>query len=171
MLPIRIVSVALISAVSFVMLVSSLCAYAIHAALAAIGAPYLQLVAFIVVIAATVQLVEMLIRKLSPALFRALGIYLPLITTNCAVLAAATEVAKPGFFKMAIEYNYSFGEGLIYTLGVAAGYGFALLSFTALRERLDIAPVPSALKGNAMSFIAAGLLSLAYVGLAGWFGL
>jgi electron transport complex protein RnfA len=113
----------------------------------------------------------MYLRKASPVLYRAMGIYLPLITTNCAVLAAATEVAKPGFFKMAIAYNYTFGEGLVYTLGVAAGYGFALLSFTALRERLDIAPVPGALKGNAMSFITAGLLSLAYVGLAGWFGL
>lgn len=132
---------------------------------------FLYIPAFILIIAALVQFVEMYLRKASPVLYRAMGIYLPLITTNCAVLAAATEVAKPGFFKMAIAYNYTFGEGLVYTLGVAAGYGFALLSFTALRERLDIAPVPDALKGNAMSFITAGLLSLAYVGLAGWFGL
>ncbi|MRS11570.1 MAG: electron transport complex subunit RsxA [Actinobacteria bacterium] len=132
---------------------------------------FLYIPAFILIIAALVQFVEMYLRKYSPMLYRAMGIYLPLITTNCAVLAAATEVAKPGFFKMAIEYNYTFGEGLVYTLGVAAGYGFALLCFAAMRERLDIAPVPESLKGNPMSFITAGLLSLAYVGLAGWFGL
>jgi electron transport complex protein RnfA len=132
---------------------------------------FLYIPAFILIIASLVQFVEMYLRKASPVLYRAMGIYLPLITTNCAVLAAATEVAKPGFFKMAMEYHYTFGEGLVYTFGVAVGYGFALLTFTALRERLDIAPVPAALKGNAMTFITAGLLSLAYVGLAGWFGL
>ncbi|MGB4593124.1 MAG: Rnf-Nqr domain containing protein [Coriobacteriia bacterium] len=132
---------------------------------------FLYIPAFILIIAALVQFVEMYLRKYSPVLYRAMGIYLPLITTNCAVLAAATEVAKPGFFKMNMTYGYSLGEGLIYTFGVAVGYGFALIAFTAMRERLDIAPVPKALKGNPMSFIAAGVLSLAYVGLAGWFGL
>lgn len=160
-------------AVIFVMTMASTATWVVwNALLEPLGVgEFLYIPAFILIIAALVQFVEMYLRKASPVLYRAMGIYLPLITTNCAVLAAATEVAKPGFFKMAIAYNYTFGEGLVYTLGVAAGYGFALLSFTALRERLDIAPVPDALKGNAMSFITAGLLSLAYVGLAGWFGL
>ena len=89
---------------------------------------FLYIPAFILVIAALVQFVEMYLRKYSPALYRAMGIYLPLITTNCAVLAAATEAVKPGFFKMNMPYNFAFGEELIYTLGVACGYGFALLS-------------------------------------------
>ncbi len=113
----------------------------------------------------------MYLRKYSPGLYRAMGIYLPLITTNCAVLAAATESVKPGFFKMNMPYNFSFWQAVIYTLGVAVGYGFALLCFTALRERLDVAPVPRALKGAPMSFIAAGLLSLGYIGLGSLFGL
>ena len=160
-------------AVIFVMVMASSATWVVWTALLeplGVG-EFLYIPAFILIIAALVQFVEMYLRKFSPVLYRAMGIYLPLITTNCAVLAAATEVAKPGFFKMNMAYGYGFGEGLVYTLGVAVGYGFALIAFTALRERLDIAPVPRVLRGNPMSFIAAGLLSLAYVGFAGWFGL
>jgi electron transport complex protein RnfA len=132
---------------------------------------FLYIPAFILVIAALVQFVEMYLRKYSPALYRAMGIYLPLITTNCAVLAAATESVKPGFFKMNMPYNFGFGEAVIYTIGVAVGYGFALVSFTALRERLELAKVPESLKGHPMSFIMAGLLSLGYIGLGSLFGL
>lgn len=132
---------------------------------------FLYIPAFILVIAGLVQFVEMYLRKYSPALYRAMGIYLPLITTNCAVLAAATEAVKPGFFKMNMAYGFGFGEAVVYTIGVACGYGFALLAFTALRERLDIAPVPEWLKGAPMSFIAAGLLSIGYIGLGSLFGL
>jgi electron transport complex protein RnfA len=134
---------------------------------------FLYIPAFILIIASLVQFVEMYMRKVSPVLYRAMGIYLPLITTNCAVLATATEAAKPGFFKMNLDLGASLGlgEALVYTLGVSVGFGFALLTFAALRERLDIAPVPRVMKGNPMAFITAGLLSLAYVGIAGWFGL
>lgn len=132
---------------------------------------FLYIPAFILVIASLVQFVEMYLRKYVPGLYRAMGIYLPLITTNCAVLAAATESVKPGFFKMNMAFNFGFGEAVIYTVGVAAGFGFALMSFTALRERLDVAPVPRALRGAPMSFIAAGLLSLGYIGLGSLFGL
>ncbi|MDP2234648.1 MAG: Rnf-Nqr domain containing protein [Actinomycetota bacterium] len=132
---------------------------------------FLYIPAFILVIAALVQFVEMYLRKASPGLYRALGIYLPLITTNCAVLAAATEATKPGFFKMNLVYNFGFGEAIIYTLGVALGFGFALITFAALRERLDVAPVPKSMQGAPMAFITAGLLSLGYVGLSGLFGL
>ncbi|MCL4078956.1 electron transport complex subunit RsxA [Coriobacteriia bacterium Es71-Z0120] len=134
---------------------------------------FLYIPAFILIIAALVQFVEMYLRKASPVLYRAMGIYLPLITTNCAVLATATESAKPGFFKMNIDLGASLGlgEALVYTLGVSIGFGFALLTFAALRERLEAAPVPDALKGSPIAFITAGLLSFAYVGLAGWFGL
>lgn len=132
---------------------------------------FLYIPAFILVIAALVQFVEMYLRKASPGLYRSMGIYLPLITTNCAVLATATEAVKPGFFKMNVAYGFGFGESLVYALGVAAGFALALLSFAALRERLETAPIPEAFKGNPIAFISAGLLSMAYIGLGGLFGL
>lgn len=132
---------------------------------------FLYIPAFILVIAALVQFVEMYLRKASPALYRSLGIFLPLITTNCAVLATATESVRPGYFKMGIDYGFGFGESLVYTLGVALGFGIALLTFAALRERLELAPVPAIMKGAPMAFVTAGLLSFGYLGLAGLFGL
>ncbi|MBN2247851.1 MAG: electron transport complex subunit RsxA [Coriobacteriia bacterium] len=134
---------------------------------------FLYIPAFILIIASLVQFVEMYLRKASPVLYRAMGIYLPLITTNCAVLATATEAAKPGFFKMNIALGASLGlgEALVYTLGVSVGFGFALITFAALRERLELAPVSRLMKGTPIAFITAGLLSLAYVGMSGWFGL
>ncbi len=134
---------------------------------------FLYIPAFILIIASLVQFVEMYLRKASPVLYRAMGIYLPLITTNCAVLATATEAAKPGFFKMNLDLgaSLSLGQGLIYTLGVSVGFGFALITFAALRERLELAPVPRLMQGTPIAFITAGLLSLAYVGMSGWFGL
>ncbi len=132
---------------------------------------FLYIPAFILVIAALVQFVEMYLRRHSQPLYRSLGIYLPLITTNCAVLAAATEAVKPGFFKMNVEYGYGFAESIVYSVGIAVGFGFALITFAALRDRLDVAPVPEVLRGTPMAFITAGLLSLGYVGMAGLFGL
>lgn len=162
-------------AVVFVMMMSSSATWIIwEFVLAPLGVgEFLYIPAFILIIASLVQFVEMYLRKSSPVLYRSMGIYLPLITTNCAVLATATEAAKPGFFKMniALGASLSLGEALIYTLGVSVGFGFALLTFAALRERLEIAPVSKFLKGSPIAFMTAGLLSLAYVGLAGWFGL
>jgi Na+-translocating ferredoxin:NAD+ oxidoreductase subunit A len=132
---------------------------------------FLYIPSFILVIAALVQFVEMYMRKAIPALHRSLGIFLPLITTNCAVLATAVESVRPGFFKMGIEYGFGFGEALVYTIGVALGFGIALISFAALRERLEVAPVPEIMRGTPMAFITAGLLSFGYVGLGGLFGL
>ncbi|MBP9035409.1 MAG: electron transport complex subunit RsxA, partial [Pseudomonadales bacterium] len=134
------------AAVSFVMLVSSLCAYAIHAALAAIGAPYLELVSFIVVIAAAVQLVEMVIRKYSPALFRALGIYLPLITTNCAILALALFQTSKG---------YGLLQCLVYALGAGAGFTLALVLMAGIREKLELAELPDLATGTAITLFVA----------------
>jgi electron transport complex protein RnfA len=132
---------------------------------------FLYIPAFILVIASLVQFVEMYLRKYVPSLYRSMGIYLPLITTNCAVFATATEAVKPGFFTMNLPYTFGFGEAIVYTLGVSAGFALALLSFAALQERLELAPVPRVFKGNPIAFITAGLLSLGYIGLAGWFGL
>ena len=146
------------AAVCFVMLVSSLCAWAIHAALAAIDALYLQLIAFIVVIAATVQLVEMLIRRFSPVLFRALGIYLPLITTNCAILAVALFQTARG---------YGLLQCLVYALGAGAGFTLALVLMAGIREKLELAELPDLAAGTAIGLFIAGILSLAFMGFAG----
>jgi Na+-translocating ferredoxin:NAD+ oxidoreductase subunit A len=132
---------------------------------------FLYIPIFIIVIAGLVQFEEMFIRKTSPALYMAMGIYLPLITTNCAVLAAATESVKPGFLKLNVAYHFSLFEAVIYTIGVAAGYTVAIIIFAAIRERIDIAPVPKPLKGYPLAFITAALMSMAFMGFANLFGI
>jgi len=145
-------------AVTFVMLISSMSAYGIHALLVAINAPFLQLISYIVVIASTVQLVEMFIKKMSPALFRALGIFLPLITTNCAILGLALFQTSKG---------YGFTQSIVYALGAGIGFTLALVLMAGLREQLDLADVPNVAKGTALTLLVAGILSLAFMGFAG----
>ncbi len=169
-------SVGMSLAVTFVMTLASAATWVFwNAILSPLGVgEFLYIPAFILVIASLVQFVEMFLRKNSPGLYRAMGLFLPLITTNCAVLATATESVKPGFFKMgelASVYSFGFGEAIVYTLGISAGFALALLSFSALRERLEVAPIPRLFKGNPIAFITAGLLSMAYIGLGGLFGL
>jgi len=145
-------------AVTFVMLVSSSCAYGIHQLLTAIDAPYLKLISFIAVIASTVQLVEMFIKKVSPTLFRALGIFLPLITTNCAILGLALFQTNKG---------YNFLQCIVYALGAGIGFTLALVLMAGLREKLELATVPDVVRGTALTLMLAGLLSLAFMGFAG----
>ena len=143
----------------FVMLITSICAWALNAYVLPY-APYLKLISFIVVIASTVQFIEMVIRKLSPVLFRALGIFLPLITTNCAILfLALTQTSK----------NYSLVQGVFYALGAGGGFIVALVLMAGVREEVGMATVPSIVKGTALTMIIAGLLSLAFMGFAGLF--
>jgi len=124
-------------------------------------APYLRLISFIVVIASTVQFVEMVIKKLSPALFKALGIFLPLITTNCAILGLALFQTNKG---------YDLVEGLVYALGAGVGLTLALVIMAGLREEAETAgSVPAMVRGTAMSFFIAGILSMAFMGFAGLF--
>ncbi len=160
-------------AVLFVMtLATSVTWFAYNLLLVPLGVEeFLYIPAFILVIAALVQFVEMYLRKKSPGLYRSMGIYLPLITTNCAVLAAATEAVKPGFFKMNMEYGFGLAESVVYSIGVALGFGIALMSFSAIRERLESAPCPEWFRGTPLAFMTAGLLSLGYVGLGSLFGL
>jgi electron transport complex protein RnfA len=143
----------------FVMVVTSICAWALNNFVLPY-APYLRLIAFIVVIASTVQFVEMAIKKLSPALFRALGIFLPLITTNCAILGLALFQTNRG---------YGFIEGLVFALGAGAGLTLALVLMAGVREENELAQLPEVVKGAAMSFLIAGILSLAFMGFAGLF--
>lgn len=146
------------AAVTFVMLITSACAFGINALLAYLQMEYLRLICFIAVIASAVQLVEMVMKKFSPALFRALGIYLPLITTNCAILGLALfQTAK----------HYDFLQGVVYALGAGAGFSLALVIMAGLREQLDLAEVPDVARGAALSLIIAGILSLAFMGFAG----
>jgi electron transport complex protein RnfA len=143
----------------FVMLVTALCTWFLNRYIL-IYAPYLRLISFIVVIASTVQFIEMLIRKLSPALFRALGIFLPLITTNCAILGLALFTTNKG---------YGLVEGLVYALGAGLGFTLALVLMAGLREESELAPVPNLIRGTAMNLIIAGILSMAFMGFAGLF--
>jgi electron transport complex protein RnfA len=145
-------------ATTFVMLVASLCAYGLNLLLGYFHLEFLRLISYIVVIASSVQLVEMVLKKYSPALFRALGIYLPLITTNCAVLGVA-------LFQTAREYNFS--QSLVFSLGGGAGFTLALVLMASLRERLQLANVPALVQGTAISLILAGILSLSFMGFAG----
>lgn len=145
-------------ATAFVMLVSSVCAYFINEILVAFNIEYLRLISYIAVIASAVQLVEMTLKKLSPALFRALGIFLPLITTNCAILGLA-------LFQTFKEYNFM--QSLAYALGAGAGFILAIVLMAGLRERLDLAKLPSVTQGAALSLILGGILSLAFMGFAG----
>jgi electron transport complex protein RnfA len=145
-------------AVIFVMLVSSTCAYGINLLLVAIDAPYLKLISFIAVIASTVQLVEMFIKKVSPGLFRALGIFLPLITTNCAILGLALFQTNKG---------YGFAQCIVYALGAGTGFTLALVLLAGLREKLELATVPDVARGTALALVLAGILSVAFMGFAG----
>jgi Na+-translocating ferredoxin:NAD+ oxidoreductase subunit A len=142
----------------FVMLVSLDVGLCHQLAAGELDLMFLRLICYIAVIASAVQLVEMFIKKYSPALFRSLGIFLPLITTNCAILGLA-------LFQTAKEYD--FVQSLVYAAGAGAGFTLALMLMAGLREKLELADVPSVSQGAAMSLMLAGLLSLAFMGFAG----
>jgi electron transport complex protein RnfA len=146
-------------ATMFVMLVSSVCAYGINLVLTHFGIEFLRLISYIAVIASAVQLVEMSMKKFSPGLFRSLGIFLPLITTNCAILGLA-------LFQTNKEYDFL--QSLVYAIGAGAGFTLAIaLMAGLLREKLELANVPSVSQGAAMSLMLGGLLSLSFMGFAG----
>jgi len=145
-------------AVTFVMLIASICAYGIHQILIIINAPYLQLISYIVVIASSVQLVEMFMKKFSPTMFRAFGIYLPLMTTNCAILGVAL---------FQTSRSYDFIQCLSFALGAGAGFTLVLLMMSGIRERLELSDVSSVVQGAAVTLIIAGILSMAFMGFAG----
>jgi len=143
----------------FVLLITSLAAWFLNN-FVLVHAPYLRLISFIVVIASTVQFVEMTIKKLSPTLFRALGIFLPLITTNCAILGLALFQTSRG---------YGLVQGLVYALGAGVGLTLALVIMAGLREEAELQGPPALVRGTALSFFIAGILSLAFMGFAGLF--
>ncbi|HEX9728028.1 MAG TPA: Rnf-Nqr domain containing protein [Gemmatimonadales bacterium] len=141
----------------FVMTMTSLAASFLNAFVLPY-APYLRLISFIVVIASLVQIVEMAVKKLSPVLFRQLGIFLPLITTNCAILGLAIFQTNRG---------YGFMEGLFFAVGGGLGLTLALVLMASIRERMELAEVPDIARGMGLVLIIAGALSLAFMGFAG----
>ena len=146
-------------ATTFVLTLSSVCAYLVNGyILAPLGLEYLRTIAFILVIAAVVQFTEMVVHKTSPLLYQVLGIFLPLITTNCAVLGVAL---------LNVQDNNGFLESAVYGFGAAAGFSLVLVLFAQLRERLAAADVPTAFKGAPIALITAGLMSLAFMGFSG----
>ncbi|MFP4080421.1 MAG: electron transport complex protein RnfA [Ectothiorhodospira sp.] len=145
-------------ATAFVMLISATAAWGLNALLTAFDLEFLRLIAYIAVIASAVQLVEMTIKRFSPPLYKALGIFLPLITTNCAILGVAL---------FQTNYEYDFLQSVVYSLGAGAGFILAIVLMAGLRERLELAGVPSIARGAAMSLMLAGILSLAFMGFAG----
>jgi H+/Na+-translocating ferredoxin:NAD+ oxidoreductase subunit A len=146
-------------AVTFVMTVAAVVTWFIqYLILIPFNIEYLQTIAFILVIASLVQLVEMVIQKVSPVLYQSLGIFLPLITTNCAVLGLAV---------LNIQKGYSFLESIVFAIGAALGFTLAMVLFAGLRERIDLCPVPKSFRGTAIALVTAGLLSLAFMGFAG----
>ena len=147
------------AAVAFVMTLATIVTYLIQkSVLDPFGLQYLQTIAFILVIAALVQMVEIVMKKVSPALYQALGIFLPLITTNCAVLGVAILV---------IQKDFTLFESVVYAFSTAIGFGLALTVFAGLREQLELANVPKGMQGVAITMITAGLLSLAFMGFSG----
>ncbi len=143
----------------FVMVITSVMAWVLNTYILA-AVPYLRLISFIIVIASTVQLVEMAIKKLSPALFKALGVFLPLITTHCAILGLA-------LFQTSKEYNLI--EGVVYALGGGGGMTIALVLMAGIREETRLLEIPKHLEGTIFNLIIAGILSMAFMGFAGLF--
>ena len=147
------------AAVTFVLAIASIAAYLIqYHILVPLHIEYMQTIVFILVIAALVQMVEIILKKVSPALYQALGIFLPLITTNCAVLGVAI---------LLVQKEYNLGEAVVYAVAVAVGFTLALVLFAGLRERVELENVPKALRGVPIALITAGILAMAFMGFSG----
>lgn len=146
-------------AVAFVLTLSTLVTFLLQKwALAPLGLEYLQTIAFVLVIAALVQMVEIVLKKVSPVLYQALGIFLPLITTNCAVLGVAILV---------VQKKFELVESVVYAFSTAIGFALALALFAGLREQLALTDVPKGMRGVSIVLVTAGLLSLAFMGFSG----
>ena len=146
-------------ATTFVLTLSSICSYLVNEyLLVPLDLEYLRTIAFILVIAAVVQFTETVIHKTSPLLYQVLGIFLPLITTNCAVLGVAL---------LNIQEQHSFMQSAVYGFGASVGFSLVLVLFAAVRERIAVADVPGPFQGNPIALITAGLMSLAFMGFAG----
>ena len=152
-------SLGMSAAVAFVMVLATLVTWLVQTyALVPAHLEYMQTIVYILVIASLVQMVEIVLKKLSPTLYQALGIFLPLITTNCAVLGVAILV---------IQKEMDLAQSIVYALSTAIGFGLALTVFAAIREQLELTNIPKGMRGMAIVLVTAGLLSLAFMGFSG----
>ncbi|MBU8892777.1 MAG: electron transport complex subunit RsxA [Bacteroidales bacterium] len=152
-------SIGMAGAVTFVMVIATIVTYLLQKyVLEAFGITFMQTITFILVIASLVQLVEIILKKVSPALYQALGIFLPLITTNCAVLGVAI---------LAVQKDYNLIGSVVFAISNAIGFGLALVIFAGLREHMDMVNIPKGMKGVPIAFVVAGLLALAFMGFTG----
>ncbi|MCQ2360820.1 MAG: electron transport complex subunit RsxA [Paludibacteraceae bacterium] len=147
------------AAVAFVMVLSTLCTFLLQKyVLDPLGLAFLQTLAYILVIAALVQMVEIILKKVSPALYSALGIFLPLITTNCTILGVAI---------MVIQKDFTMLESLVFAFSTAVGFGLALTIFAGIREQLRFSELPKSMEGTPIALITAGILAMAFMGFSG----
>ena len=152
-------AIGMTGAVAFVMVLATLVTYFLqHYVLEVYHIKYMQTITFILVIASLVQLVEIILKKVSPALHQALGIFLPLITSNCAVLGVAI---------LAVQKDYNLLESVVFALANAIGFGLALIMFASIREQLELLDLPKPVRGVPIAFIVAGILALAFMGFSG----
>jgi Na+-translocating ferredoxin:NAD+ oxidoreductase subunit A len=152
-------AVGMMGAVAFVMVLATLVTYLIQIyILNPLHLDFLQTISFILIIAFLVQLVEIILKKASPPLYQALGIYLPLITTNCAILGVAI---------LTVQKDFNLLEGVVFALSNAIGFGLALILFSGMREHLDLMNVPKGLRGTPIALITAGILAMAFMGFSG----
>ena len=155
-------------AVCFVITLSTVVTFLLNKLLVMCGLEFLQTISFILVIAALVQMVEIVLKKISPALYASLGIFLPLITTNCAVLGVAlTVVQKPSGFAAAADGMMNLGEATVYAFATSLGFGLAMILFAGLREQLSLNDVPKSFKGVPIALVTAGILAMAFMGFSG----
>jgi len=152
-------AIGMTGAVTFVMVIATIVTYLLqHYILIPFGISFMQTITFILVIAALVQMVEIMLKKVSPVLYQALGIFLPLITTNCAVLGVAI---------LAVQNDYNLIESVVFSIANAIGFGMALLLFSGIREQLELVDIPEPMRGVPIAFIVAGLLAMAFMGFTG----
>ncbi len=146
-------------AVTFVMTIAAVVAYLLqYYVLVPLGIEYMQTIVFILVIAALVQMVEIILKKVSPALYQALGVFLPLITTNCAVLGVAI---------LLVQKEFDLAQSVVYSAATAVGFTIAMVLFAGIRERLELEDVPAAMKGVPIALITASILAMAFMGFSG----
>lgn len=151
--------VGMTGAVAFVMILATIVTYLIqNYILVPFGLNYLQTIVFILIIASLVQMVEIILKKVSPPLYQALGIFLPLITTNCAILGVAI---------LTVQKEFNLLEGVVFATSNAIGFGLALIVFSGIREHLDLQNIPKGLKGTPIALITAGILAMAFMGFSG----
>ena len=154
------------AAVAFVLTIATIVTYLIQIyVLEAFGLEYLQTIAFILVIAALVQMVEIILKKVSPSLYQALGVFLPLITTNCCILGVAILVANGTYDGQGLDPNLL--TGIIFALATALGFALSLIVFAGLREQMSLVRIPKGMEGMPIALVTAGLLALAFMGFSG----